>query len=134
MRIDFDFRSALGYRRGFGLWMWVPNDVIRRADLTAFDREEGKWRPVVVVRELQNGRLEVRARSASVKSDVAHGIHAHRPEDNAGDVPCATTKPGYIAAVYVEVDETLLRSEYDRCSEPNRTKAYEFLRAESDKF
>ena len=132
MRIDW--RKLGGQSKPFALWMWVPNGVIRRADMQVFDHVELKFRPVVVIRDLQNGRLEVLARSASVPSKVAHRKHSHRPEDELGDVACATTKDGFIVELRLYVKESDLDIEYERCLEPSRTDFYRYLRAASEAF
>lgn len=131
----FDFRKALAQPPPFGLWMLVPNEVIRRANQSMFAQQKpGELRPVVVVRNLQNGRVEVRARSASVESRIPHKKHDHRPEDDLGDSDCVTTKDGFIAEMYLEVDLSTITIEHERCSEPNRTDAYRYLRSVTEVF
>ena len=102
--------------------------------MQVFDGVELKFRPVVVVRDLQDGRLEVRARSASVPSKVAHRKHTHRPEDELGDVACATTKDGFIVDLRLYVRDSDLDVECERCLEPSRTDFYRYLRALSEAF
>lgn len=131
----FDFRKALGQPPPFGQWMLVPNSVIRRADQSMFaGQKPGERHPVVVIRNLQNGRVEVRARSASVESKVPHEIHAHRPEDEVGDRECITTKKGFIVETYLEVDMATISVDDERCSEPTRTDLYRYLRSVIEAF
>jgi hypothetical protein len=88
-----DIRQLLGLEIPDGRWYLVPNENIHRVKSGVFDSTRDKSHPVVIVRDLKQPRVIVRARSASSRDGIDHAIHAHDRDDfEVGTSPrCVTT-------------------------------------------
>ncbi len=125
-----DIRQLLGLEIPDGRWYLVPNENIHRVKSGVFDSTRDKSHPVVIVRDLKQPRVIVRARSASSRDGIDHEIHTHNRDESDSDVAplCVTTKPGRIVEFNLEVDRDALTFDNERCDEPNNSRVRHLIR------